>query len=50
MQNAISNDFYLWFREDRVLETCEYAPKGCVDDCSSGVNITDFEFLPAAND
>lgn len=48
-QNAFANDFYLSFRDDGVLNYCEYAPKDCVDDCSSGVNITDLEFLPAEN-
>lgn len=45
-QSALANDFYLMFRADGVLETCEYAPKNCVDDCSSGVNVTGLEFLP----
>ena len=45
-QSALANDFYLTFRADGVLETCEYAPKNCVDDCSSGVNVTGLEFLP----
>lgn len=47
-QSALANDFYLTFRADGVLETCEYAPKNCADDCSSGVSITELEFLPVA--
>ena len=47
-QSALANDFYLTFRADGVLETCEYAPKNCADDCSRGVNVTELEFLPAA--
>lgn len=44
-KNPLANDFYLFFRDDGVLESCTYVPKGCVDDCSSGVNITGLEFL-----
>ena len=44
-QNPSANDFYLEFRDDGVLKTCDYVPKDCVDDCSRGVNITGLEFL-----
>ena len=46
-QSPLENDFYLEFRDDGVLRTCDYVPKGCVDDCSRGVNITALEFLAA---
>ena len=45
-QSALANDFYLTFRADGVLETREHTPKNCADDCSSGVNVTELEFLP----
>lgn len=45
-QDALANHVYLTFRADGVLETCEYAPKNCADDCSSGVSIAGLEFLP----
>ena len=46
-RSSLENDFYLEFRPDGVLERCVYVPKNCADDCSSGVNITGLEFLPA---
>ncbi len=49
-RSSLKNDFYLEFRGDGVLRTCDYVPKSCVDDCSRGVNITGLEFLPAKPD
>ncbi len=44
-QSPLANTIYLEFRDDGVLRSCEYVPKDCLDDCSSGVNISILEFL-----
>lgn len=48
-QNTLANDIYLEFRDDGMLYYCQYAPKSCVDDCSTGVIIDRLEFLPQTN-
>ena len=44
-QSTFSNDIYLEFDSQGLLESCVYVPKGCADDCSTGVNISDLKFL-----
>lgn len=44
-QERGANDIFLKFRDDGVLEYCEYFPKNCADDCFMGVSIDDIRFL-----
>ena len=39
------NWIFLELSEDGLLQTCEYFPKGCADDCAGGPRITAFEWL-----
>jgi len=40
-----SNDITLLFRPDGILDTCAYTPRGCQDDCATGVWVSTLEFL-----
>lgn len=44
-QDRGENDIFLKFRDDGVLEYCEYFPKNCADDCFMGASIDDIRFL-----
>jgi hypothetical protein len=43
--NRSSNDITLLFRADGILDTCVYTPRGCQDDCATGVWVNTLEFL-----
>lgn len=47
-QDRTANDIFLEFRDDGVLEYCEYSPENCADDCFMGVSIDDIRFLNQA--
>ena len=44
-QDPSENSFYLAFADDGVLAHCSYVPKGCVDGCDPGYDITSLEAL-----
>ena len=47
-RDRASNDITLVFRADGILDTCVYTPRGCQDDCASGVWVSTLEFATAA--
>jgi hypothetical protein len=44
-KNKKDNHIYLTFDKNKIIKQCQFAPKNCVDDCSSGVNISELEFI-----
>jgi hypothetical protein len=46
-QPPASNDLYLRFGDDQMLEECAYRPRDCFDNCSIGVVVTRVVFVDA---
>jgi hypothetical protein len=44
-KDPAKNHIIFGLHPDGVLAYCEYAPKNCADDCSSGVSVSKLEFL-----
>lgn len=41
----IENEIIFTASDNGLLKTCVYIPKGCQDDCSMGVSISNFEWI-----